>query len=285
MTGVVFFQTITKRYLLMNRTATFLLLGFFITVQSVVGQQAGQPKKAIICLTYDDGLESHLATVIPQLDSAKLKGTFFLNAIQGASNVIGQASPAVTGWRSAALKGHELANHTLFHPCPEKLGWIKEVSIESYTIDQIVKEIETQNALLALLDPSRKYRSFAFPCNNTFIGNTDYSVIIKEKGLVKFGRTGGDRNSIITDFKNLNTMQVPSWLVEEGTTAKELIAFAEKVKQSGGMGVYQFHGIGGQFFKVSREEHKAFLDYLSKNQADYQVITFSAAMEHNLAIP
>ena len=41
--------------------------------------------RVIICLTYDDGLETQLSTVIPQLDLAGLKATFFLNAIQGSS--------------------------------------------------------------------------------------------------------------------------------------------------------------------------------------------------------
>ena len=30
------------------------------------------------------------------------------------------------------------ANHTLFHPCPEKIGWQKELAIESYTIDKLL---------------------------------------------------------------------------------------------------------------------------------------------------
>src|SRR5690242_15235679 len=75
-------------------------------------------RQAIICLTYDDGLLSHLNTVLPQLDSIGLKGTFFLNSIQGSSEAIGEASPATSGWTQAALHGHELANHTLLHACP-----------------------------------------------------------------------------------------------------------------------------------------------------------------------
>ena len=211
-------------------------------------------KRAIICLTYDDGLETQLSTVIPQLDSAGLKATFFLNSIQGSSqsNVIGQAPEAVLGWSNAAKNGHELANHTLFHPCPEKLGWVKAVAIDNYTIEKIVTEISTQNTILSLLDSKRIIRSFAFPCNNVFIGDTDYTKIIKDKGLVKFGRVGGDSNSVITDFKHLNTMQVPSWHVWTGTTLNELIAFAEKARKAGGMSIYQFHGVGGQIFEISK---------------------------------
>lgn len=252
---------------------------FFITI--LILSTLAQTKRAIICLTYDDGLESQLTTVIPHLDSAGLKATFFLNSIQGSSQsvIIGQTPEAVLGWTNAAKNGNELGNHTLFHACPEKLGWEKSIAIETYTVDKIITEIKTENAILALLDPNRKERSFAFPCNNFLIGDTDYTTIIKKKGLVKYARTGGDSTSVITDFKNLNIMKVPSWHVWTGTTLNELIAFAEKVKRAGGMGIFQFHGVGGQIFQISSETHKAFLEYLKTHQDDYWVTTFSDAMD------
>jgi peptidoglycan/xylan/chitin deacetylase (PgdA/CDA1 family) len=236
------------------------------------------PRPALICLTYDDGLPSHLTTVLPQLDSAGLKGTFFLNAIQGAATVIGQASPAVAGWTQAAQRGHELGNHTLFHACPEKLGWPKALAVEGYSVEQLLTEIRTQNSLLTLLDPKRRTRAFAYPCNNFLVGTTDYAQLIRRQGLVRYGRTGGDRTSIITDFAALDPMKAPSWLVEEGTTLPELIGFAERVRQAGGLGVYQFHGVGAEFFRISPATHRAFLAYLKAHPDQYRVSTFSEAM-------
>jgi sialate O-acetylesterase len=64
-----------------------------------------------------------------------------------------------------------------------------------------------------------------------------------------------------------------------GTTLNELIAFAEKVKKSAGMGIYQFHGVGGQIFQISKETHQAFLGYLKRHQDEYWVATFSEAMD------
>lgn len=242
--------------------------------------QPGNHPRTIICLTYDDGLPSHINTVLPQLDSAGLKGTFFLNSIQGFSEVISKPSPAVIAWTNAALHGHELANHTLFHPCPQNLGFQKEFAIESYTVDRIIKEVQTENAILSLLDPNRKERAFAFPCNNFLLHDTDYTMLIKKMGLVKYARAGGDRNSFTSDFKNIDVMKMPSWMVEEGTTLKELVAFAEKVKQAGGMGIYQIHGVGAEFFTISKETHRAFLEYLKAHENDYWVTTFSEAMEY-----
>jgi peptidoglycan-N-acetylglucosamine deacetylase len=260
----------------------FLTAWLVFVFISTFGQTAkiDHSKQAIICLTYDDGLLSHLNTVLPQLDTAGLRGTFFLNSIQGSSETIGEASPATSGWTQAALHGHELANHTLFHACPESLGWQKDFAIESYTVDKIITEVKTENALLSLLDPKRKQRAFAFPCNNFLVHDTDYTGIIKRLRLVKYARAGGDRNSFVKDFKKVNTMKVPSWMVEEGTTLNELIAFAEKIKGTHGMGVYQFHGVGAEFFRISKETHKAFLDYLKLHQDEYWVTTFSDAMDY-----
>ena len=260
----------------------YFLLAALATFMASAGAQnrpGNRPKRAIICLTYDDGLPSHLATVLPQLDSAGLKATFFLNAIQGSSTAIGQASPAVVGWTQAALQGHELANHTLFHACPEKFGWPKLYASESYTVEQVISEIKAANSLLALLDPRRKARSFAYPCNNFLAGKTDYAGIIQQQGLVRYARAGGNKTSIVSNFRTLDTMKVPSWMVEEGTSLEELITFAEKVRKSGGMGIYQFHGIGAEFFTVSRTTHKAFLAYLKAHPEDYWVTTFSEALE------
>jgi len=260
----------------------FLTTWLTLVFISTFGQTAkiDHSKQAIICLTYDDGLLSHLNTVLPQLDTAGLRGTFFLNSIQGSSETIGEASPATSGWTQAALHGHELANHTLFHACPENLGWQKAFAIESYTVDKIITEVRTENTLLSLLDPKRKQRAFAFPCNNFMIHDTDYTAIIKSLHLVKYARAGGDRNSFVTNFKKIDVMKVPSWLVEEGTTLNELIAFAEKVKDAGGMGVYQFHGVGAEFFRISKETHQAFLNYLKLHEKEYWVTTFSDAMDY-----
>ena len=236
--------------------------------------------KAIICLTYDDGLASQLTMAIPQLDSVGLKATFFLNAIQGssASSMIGESPEAVLGWTNAALNGHELANHTLFHPCPAAIGWNSKISIENYTVTRMTKEVETQNAILSLLDPRGTQRAFAFPCNNTLINDTNYVSILKRRKLISYARSGGDSSSIIGDFDHLDPLNVPSWHVWTGTSIDQLVSFANKVKLAGGMGVYQFHGVGGQVFQISPETHRAFLRYLKDHPDDFQVLPFSEAI-------
>ena len=72
-------------------------------------------KQCAVVLTYDDALNVHLDHAVPALDSFRLKGTFYLTA----------AAPAFTKriaqWEKVARNKHELANHTLFHPCDGNL--------------------------------------------------------------------------------------------------------------------------------------------------------------------
>jgi sialate O-acetylesterase len=55
--------------------------------------------------------------------------------------------------------------------------------------------------------------------------------------------------------------------------------FSNLENKSGGMGIYQFHGVGGQIFQISKATHQAFLGYLERHQDEYWVTTFSEAMD------
>ncbi len=229
-------------------------------------------RKAAICLTYDDGMQSHLDVAIPQLDRLGLRGTFYLNTVKERDNIL--------GWKAAARAGHELGNHSLFHPCPNSFGWPKELTTENYTVADILKEIEAVNHLLKNLDPNRKRFSYAYPCNNTEVGSKSYIVPLKKSGLIQYARGGGKTPIVTTDFDNLNRMHVYSWAVPEGTTATALIAFAQKAKQDGGLAVFQFHGVDGEWIKVSGEAHEKLLEFLSDNASEYWVAPFSEIMDH-----
>src|SRR5262245_64846761 len=79
-------------------------------------------KTCAVSLTYDDALNVHLDNAIPILDSLGLRGTFYLSGYFPAFR------ERVADWKAAAAKGHELGNHTLFHPCTGKLPgreWVK----------------------------------------------------------------------------------------------------------------------------------------------------------------
>jgi len=229
--------------------------------------------KAAICLTYDDGMQTHIENAIPQLDELGMKGTFFINSVAGTASII--------AWKNAAKNGHELANHSLFHPCPSSFGWPKEIASDDYTIPQILNEIKTVNMILGNLDPNRKNRSYSYPCNQTDVGGQSYIEALRKSRLANCARGGsGAERIFVSDFSTFNKMNVPSWAVPENVELKDLIDFVEKAKEKGGLAVFQFHGVGGQWIKVSNENHKALLKYLSENKSDFWVAPFSEVVEY-----
>ncbi len=61
-------------------------------------------------------------------------------------------------------------------------------------------------------------------------------------------------------------------------TGSQLVAFARKAVDAGGLAVFQFHGIGGQWISVSREAHQELLAWLAANRQTVWTGTFKQVM-------
>jgi peptidoglycan/xylan/chitin deacetylase (PgdA/CDA1 family) len=229
-------------------------------------------KKAAIVLTYDDALRSQLDVAIPQLDAANLRGTFFLDGDLTTDDMI--------RWRAAARHGHELGNHSLFHPCPRAmLPDRKSYFTDNYDVARMLEEIAAMNNILFGID-GLKSRTYSVPCSQTIVDGTDYTGGLRSSGLVSFVRTGGDQwNSVVTDFVKLDVMKIPSYGPVNEPGAAELIRYVERVRAAGGLGVLQFHGVGGDYLKVTAKTHQALVDYLLAHP-DIWVGTFREVMDH-----
>jgi len=232
-------------------------------------------EKAAVVLTYDDGMDTHLDHAVPDLDAAGLAGTFFL---PGHSESLAKRLPE---WRALAARGHELANHAIFHPCLRKPAsgpereWVKpEYALEGYTVERIRDEIAAMNTTLLALD-GETVRTLAYNCCDTTAGGRSYVDAVRPLFLA--ARAGEDR--IVADVGALDPMLVPSWAAADVTGAR-LIAFAQKAVEAGGLAVFQFHGIGGEWISVSREAHRELLAWLAANRPTVWTDTFERVMTH-----
>ncbi|MDB5088482.1 MAG: Peptidoglycan/xylan/chitin deacetylase, PgdA/CDA1 family [Mucilaginibacter sp.] len=252
-----------------------LILFLFLANFSVYAQQkspASVHKKAIIVLTYDDALMSQLNIAIPQLDSAHLNGTFFLTG-----NITDETLPK---WRNAFKHGNELANHTLYHPCLITDGKGNPANNSAnYTVYAILREVGMMNNFLHAID-NEKIHTYAYPCTESKVGGVNYIDSLRKSGIVKYARMGGDQNAVITDYNKLDPLLVPSWAVVGKITGDDLIAFVKKVQKDGGMGVFMFHGVGGDYLTTSAQAHRALLNYLNKHRDEVWVTTFKQAMDY-----
>lgn len=224
--------------------------------------------KAAVCLSYDDALSSHLETAAPHLDQYGFKGTFFCTANSEA--FIGRSED----WIVLAERGHELANHTVFHPCRkikagrDTLDWIlPEYDLNYYTVSQLMEELRNTNELLQRLD-GKKRRTFAYPCSDHQAGGQSY--IDSLASICSAARAEGP---IPQDLSELNLFLMPA-IDASGKSGAELIQLAEQAKKHGTILTYIFHGVGGDYLEVSDTAHLELLDYLAHHPKDFWVGTF-----------
>ena len=220
-------------------------------------------KQCAVVLTYDDAIDVDLDTVVPALDSAHLRGTFYL---------IGY-TPAVTKriaeWRTAAHRGHELGNHALFHPCDGSLPGRSFVSpdhdLSKYTLGRVVDEVRANNALLAAID-GKTARTFAYPCGDRTVGGVPFYEQLKNDFVAARGVTPGLQTATEVDLANID-----SYIIN-GETGDYLIDLVKKAQDSHTLLVFLFHGVGGGHgLNVGLPAHRQLLRYLKAHEKDIWV--------------
>jgi peptidoglycan-N-acetylglucosamine deacetylase len=164
--------------------------------------------RAAISLSYDDGIINHHQHVAPQLEAHKLRGTFYapLN-----SDLMQNA----LAWRKLAKNGHELGNHSVFHPCwsiqERYADWLPEdFNLVDYDEERWLDEMTTANRALALVD-GKSERTFGNTCFDNYMGPEDKPIclepLIKQCFSAARGEdTGKPVNLDAINFFNLGTI-------------------------------------------------------------------------------
>jgi hypothetical protein len=126
-----------------------------MTPTPVLARGVAWPKgaRAAVSLTYDDGLDSQLDNVAPVLDAFGFKATFFLTE----ENM----EERLDDWAALSRQGHEIADHTIDHPC----------ALDGYTSERFSKdEVEPMERFLSENFASEPNRIFGYPCGVLGLG-------------------------------------------------------------------------------------------------------------------
>jgi peptidoglycan/xylan/chitin deacetylase (PgdA/CDA1 family) len=248
-----------------------IALGLVCAVPAAAGTHWPNGAKAAVVLTYDDALDSQLDHAVPVLDAAGFKGTFFLTGLKLA---------AIPRWRAVGAEGHELANHTIFHPCPaSKFSTDARYTSEAYTPASMLREIEQQNVLLTALD-GKPTHGFATPCGQSMAGGQDYLEALRAAKLVTYVRgVYTSPEDLRADVGRIDPMHVPSRGFDEKVTGAQLIDFAKEAEAGGGMAVYLFHGVAGDYLQVSDAAHRELIDWLAAHRSEVWVTTLQGALD------
>lgn len=217
--------------------------------------------KAAVSLSYDDSVPVHHHTVAPLLKKHGLRGTFYLS-------VLTIENPEA--WKAVAAQGHELGNHSLFHPCRRVKSfesWLPAYyDLADYTPGRFRDELNVADLVLDLLDGG-KPRTYGNNCTNLTIGRGDQEQpmdpIIAELFVAARGtlteRPVDPRQPAFTRLGHFNG---------DGKTFAQMRAEIEDARSRSEWVIYMFHGVGegthGLF--VDDHEHRLLIEWLDQER-------------------
>jgi peptidoglycan/xylan/chitin deacetylase (PgdA/CDA1 family) len=226
-------------------------------------------KRAAVSLTYDDAVPSQRIHAARQLGLQRLPGTFFL---QGSSSDLSRHRRE---WQALLAAGHELASHTMHHPCDCSHDWVpRGYTSQDYDLERMRRELEQTGKLLQDLGAKGPY-TFAYPCGETRIGNPAESYVPLVSELFLAARGVEPR---IADPWSDALELVPAF---DGSRAlSELLELCEQAEATGGWLVLLFHGVGGDHLAVSLEVHAALLEHLARRRDSLWTESFRTVASH-----
>ena len=244
---------------ILSRNLVWILLTVIVSFTAQAGDKPmWNNKQAAVVLTYDDGVPEQLTHAVPLLNALNMKATFYLTpGFEGFKE-------HVQDWKKVAAQGHELGNHTLFHPCRADMpgrDWVRpEYDLSKYTVQQMVEEIELTNTVLAMLD-GRQARTFAYPCGDMTAGGKSYVDEIRKDVT---GARAVDAKMVKID--DVDLYRIPSYMIN-GESGDELINLVKQAVDQQELLVFLFHGVGGGHgINVSVDAHNKLLRYLKKHE-------------------
>jgi peptidoglycan/xylan/chitin deacetylase (PgdA/CDA1 family) len=243
-------------------TLNFIIMLFCLLAldYSLYGQWNG--KKAAVAFTYDDALDQHLDLVVPLLDSMNLKGTFYV------APVFSPLNKRVKEWQKIAIDGHELGNHTLFHPCDGGAGreWVKpEQDLRKYSLLRMTDEVLMANNFLKLIDGKTK-RSFAFTCGDRFAEGEEF---IKKTGDEITGARAV-RNTM-SKIQDINVLNLDGYMVNN-QSFEEMKSWVDQALNTNSLLIFIFHGVGGgHSLDCNLENHRKIVKYVASKRKEIYV--------------
>lgn len=217
-----------------------ILLGFWSMSALAQSQKSAMwpaGKKMALSLTFDDGRGSQVQAGVKLLNQYGAKATFYV-----MPNAIEKTLPL---WRELVKSGHEIGNHTMFHPCSGNFAWSRSKALEEYSLEKMAKELgESNRQISEMLGVVPE--SFAYPCGQTFVGNNEKTQSYVPLVYQQFTSGRGWRNEAPNDPAYLNMAQLTG-MEMDGKDFDELLPLIQDAAKQGYWLVLAGHemGIGG----------------------------------------
>lgn len=219
--------------------------------------------RGAVSLSYDDAVPIHYQRVAPLLEDHDLRGTFYATV----SSIFDPAP-----WKTVASAGHELGNHSIFHPCrripPENYPWLAEhYDLADYTPQRWRTELRVANTFLDLIDGG-KPRTYGNTCTNLTIGRGDdeqpMDPILAD--LFVAGR-GAITNRPVDPNGDIRFTRLGHYS-GDGKTFEQLRREIEAARDRGGWIIYMIHGVGEGTHNlfIDDAEHRRLIEWLDEQR-------------------
>ncbi|MES2796538.1 MAG: polysaccharide deacetylase family protein [Bacteroidota bacterium] len=216
----------------------FIILLISLLSKPILSQQThfNWPKGKTMGLsfTWDDGRDSQVLIGTPLLDKYGIKATFYV--------IPSGVERQLSNWKKAVASGHEIANHSLNHPCSGNFLWARKNALEEYSLAKMENELQAANTKIKEL-LGVEMTEFAYPCGQTFIGRgekTQSYVPIIAKNF-NSGRTWMDEapnDPAYCDLSQITGMEM------DGKDFEEILKLIESAKKGNLWLVLAGHDIG-----------------------------------------
>jgi peptidoglycan/xylan/chitin deacetylase (PgdA/CDA1 family) len=214
-------------------------------------------EQAAVSLTYDDALASQLKYAVPVLERAAIKATFFLSG----SNL--------ADFAALARRGHELASHTVRHPCNADLA--------ALSLDEMASELDAGNAAVQALGVSGKL-TFAYPCGQTRVKSSQsYVPLVKQRFRAARGVAAA-----VAAPESVDLFDVPAFFPPPSSDGADVIAFIQRAEHSHGWAVIGVHGVSdaGEYLQLAQPVHDAIIAYVAEHTRTIWTAPFGTVADH-----
>jgi peptidoglycan/xylan/chitin deacetylase (PgdA/CDA1 family) len=235
-----------KTFLFITTINFIICSGYGQTYNNSTGAKQDFPwpagKKMALSLTFDDARLSQIDTGIPLLDKYGVKATFYISP--------GSMMKRSDKWKIALLNGHDIGNHSVYHPCSGNFTWSRNTALEEYTLQKMMTELDSANILIKEILGIQPV-SFAYPCGQTFIGRgiNVQSYVPLIAFLFESGRgwlNEAPNDPAFCDLSQLNAAEL------DGKSFEQVLKLIETAKANGHWLILAGHEMNEEGFQTSR---------------------------------
>lgn len=201
-------------------------------------------KQMALSLSFDDARESQVTIGTPLLDSLGVQVTFYVFPTP--------LKKQLDGWKAAIKSGHEIANHSLTHPCSINFAWSRKNALEEMDLKQIEQQlIESKKQIKEILGVETIH--YAYPCGLTYVGKGTTTMSYVPL-VAKYFQTGRDWMSEAANDPMYCNFDQLTCISMDGKSFEELLPIIEEAKKNKQWLILGGHEINTEGNQTSKTE-------------------------------